>query len=72
MNHSRAAQAAFGKALLKIKAVYGRPGVGASGELGVMQAPGSGVFYDLGSGAGKPAVAAVSYTHLTLPTKRIV
>ncbi|KAH8068407.1 histone methylation protein DOT1 [Aureococcus anophagefferens] len=47
-------------ALLKIKAVYGRPGVGASGDGGVMQAPGSGVFYDLGSGAGKPAAAAAA------------
>ncbi|EGB12857.1 hypothetical protein AURANDRAFT_60969 [Aureococcus anophagefferens] len=52
--------ASFGAALLKIKAVYGRPGVGASGDGGVMQAPGSGVFYDLGSGAGKPAVAAAT------------
>jgi hypothetical protein len=58
--HPRAAQASFGAALLKIKAVYGRPGVGASGDGGVMQAPGSGVFYDLGSGAGKPAVAAAT------------
>ncbi|KAH8074168.1 histone methylation protein DOT1 [Aureococcus anophagefferens] len=54
------ADASFGAALLKIKAVYGRPGVGASGDGGVMQAPGSGVFYDLGSGAGKPAVAAAT------------
>ena len=60
LNLSFAAQASFGAALLKIKAVYGRPGVGASGDGGVMQAPGSGVFYDLGSGAGKPAVAAAT------------
>ena len=50
----------FGLTLEKIKNVYGKPGVGTSGARGVMQTPGEGVFYDLGSGAGKPVVAAAA------------
>ena len=41
----------------KIKRKYGRPFVGDSGESGFLQKPG-GKFYDLGSGTGKPVVAA--------------
>ena len=41
----------------KIKRKYGRPFVGDSGENGFLQKPG-GKFYDLGSGTGKPVIAA--------------
>jgi hypothetical protein len=41
----------------KIKMVYGMPNVGTSGSVGFLQRPG-GIFYDLGSGTGKVAVAA--------------
>ena len=47
----------FGTIIEKIKKVYGLPGVGASGNTGVLQSRG-GIFYDLGSGTGKPVVAA--------------
>ncbi|CAM9249808.1 unnamed protein product, partial [Choristocarpus tenellus] len=47
---------AFVLTLDKIRSVYGRPGVGDSGPEGVLQCPG-GVFYDLGSGTGKPSLA---------------
>lgn len=47
----------FGTAIEKIKKVYGLPGVGASGPAGVLQSRG-GIFYDLGSGTGKPVIAA--------------
>lgn len=43
-------------ALHKIKAKYGLPGVGHSGDAGILQEPG-GVFYDIGSGTGKPVRA---------------
>ena len=45
------------KAFEKIKKVYGRPFVGASGPSGILQETG-GKFYDLGSGTGKGCVAA--------------
>jgi hypothetical protein len=41
----------------KIKRKYGKPFVGECGSEGVLQKPG-GRFYDLGSGTGKPVVAA--------------
>ena len=41
----------------KIRRRYGRPYVGSSGPDGFLQRPG-GIFYDLGSGTGKPCVAA--------------
>jgi hypothetical protein len=47
----------FATAIEKIKKVYGLPGVGASGHTGVLQNRG-GIFYDLGSGTGKPVIAA--------------
>lgn len=47
----------IGTVFEKIKRVYGKPGVGASGSAGVLQSRG-GVFYDLGSGTGKPVIAA--------------
>lgn len=47
----------FAMALQKIFDIYGQPGVGASGEEGVLQSRG-GIFYDLGSGVGKAVVAA--------------
>ena len=42
------AYSSFGTTLEKIRAIYGAPGVGASGDAGVMQRPGCDVFYDLG------------------------
>lgn len=48
---------AFGTVFEKIKKVYGKPNVGSSGPSGFMQSPG-GIFYDLGSGTGKPVIAA--------------
>ncbi len=48
---------AFGVILEKVKKIYGRQDVGASGAYGVLQGRG-GVFYDLGSGTGKGVVAA--------------
>ena len=47
----------FAVVLEKIKAKYGRPSVGNSGPQGFLQKPG-GRFYDLGSGTGKPCLAA--------------
>ncbi len=47
----------FGTVIEKIKKVYGLGGVGASGPTGVLQTRG-GIFYDLGSGTGKPVIAA--------------
>lgn len=41
----------------KIKRKYGKPYVGNSGPNGFLQRPG-GKFYDLGSGTGKPVIAA--------------
>ena len=51
----------FGVAFSKIKRMYGMPGIGTTPPSGIMQAPG-GKFYDLGSGTGKPAIAA-AYLH---------
>ncbi|KAJ1402041.1 hypothetical protein B484DRAFT_457862 [Ochromonadaceae sp. CCMP2298] len=48
---------AFGTVIEKIKKVYGLPGGGHSGPAGVLQSRG-GIFYDLGSGVGKPVIAA--------------
>ena len=72
----------LGTVLEKIKKVYGRPNVGASGAsgwcqffhikysddmeainfatLGIIQSKG-GIFYDLGSGTGKPVIGAAVY-----------
>ena len=47
----------FGTVFEKIKKVYGRPNMGASGPAGFLQSRG-GIFYDLGSGTGKPVIAA--------------
>lgn len=47
----------FGTVIEKIKKVYGLPNVGSSGDDGVLQRSG-GIFYDLGSGTGKPVIAA--------------
>eukprot|EP00903_Cladosiphon_okamuranus_P013695 g12752.t1 len=44
-------------ALHKVKTKYGLPGVGSSGVNGVLQGAG-GTFYDIGSGTGKPVIAA--------------
>eukprot|EP00752_Nemacystus_decipiens_P006915 g6209.t1 len=44
-------------ALHKVKTKYGLPGVGSSGPDGVLQGAG-GTFYDIGSGTGKPVIAA--------------
>jgi len=49
----------FGIAFEKIKKRYGLPGTGNSPEKGIMQAPG-GIFYDIGSGTGKPTIAAAA------------
>ncbi|CAN0105289.1 unnamed protein product, partial [Discosporangium mesarthrocarpum] len=48
---------AFAVVLDKIKSKYGLPGKGHSGPEGVVQDPG-GVFYDIGSGTGKPVISA--------------
>lgn len=48
---------AFGIILEKIRKIYGKQDVGASGEYGVLQGRG-GTFVDLGSGTGKAVVAA--------------
>jgi SAM-dependent methyltransferase len=54
---------ALGTVFEKIKKVYGLPNVGASGVEGFMQEGQRGVFYDLGSGTGKPVVgAAIAHT----------
>ncbi|CAM9261116.1 unnamed protein product [Scytosiphon promiscuus] len=45
-------------ALHKIKTKYGLPGVGSSGPAGVLQGERGGAFYDIGSGTGKPVIAA--------------
>mmetsp|Transcript_26597 Transcript_26597/g.36644 ORF Transcript_26597/g.36644 Transcript_26597/m.36644 type:complete len:267 (+) Transcript_26597:38-838(+) len=50
----------LGTVLEKIKKVYGRPNVGASGVSGIIQNKG-GIFYDLGAGTGKPVIAAAVY-----------
>ena len=47
----------LGNVIAKIKQVYGLPNVCYSGTNGVLQGSG-GVFYDLGSGTGKPVLAA--------------
>jgi Histone methylation protein DOT1 len=47
----------LGNVIEKIKQVYGRPNVGYSGMKGILQKSG-GIFYDLGSGTGKPVLAA--------------
>jgi Histone methylation protein DOT1 len=47
----------FGIVIEKIRRIYGKPDVGSSGPDGVLQHRG-GIFYDLGSGTGKPVVAA--------------
>lgn len=47
----------FGTIIEKIKKIYGKPNVGASGPSGVLQSRG-GIFYDLGSGTGKVVIAA--------------
>jgi hypothetical protein len=47
----------FGIVIEKIKKLYGRPDVGASGIKGIIQERG-GLFYDLGHGTGKPVIAA--------------
>lgn len=48
---------AFATVIEKIKKIYGKPDVGASGYSGFLQKSG-GIFYDLGSGTGKPVIAA--------------
>lgn len=48
----------LGTVLEKIRKVYGKPNRGSSGPTGVLQSNRGGVFYDLGSGTGKPVVAA--------------
>ena len=47
----------FATAFEKIKRIYGIPGVGTTPPGGILQEPG-GKFYDIGSGTGKPALAA--------------
>mmetsp|Transcript_2302 Transcript_2302/g.3527 ORF Transcript_2302/g.3527 Transcript_2302/m.3527 type:complete len:273 (-) Transcript_2302:197-1015(-) len=47
----------FGICIQKIKQIYGKPNVGASGAQGVLQGRG-GLFYDLGSGIGRAVIAA--------------
>lgn len=47
----------FGTVIEKIRKVYGLAGVGSSGNAGILQGRG-GIFYDLGSGTGKPVIAA--------------
>lgn len=47
----------FGTVFEKIKKIYGKPNVGHSGPVGFLQSRG-GIFYDLGSGTGKPVIAA--------------
>mmetsp|Transcript_13942 Transcript_13942/g.20854 ORF Transcript_13942/g.20854 Transcript_13942/m.20854 type:complete len:272 (+) Transcript_13942:85-900(+) len=47
----------FGICIEKIKQIYGKPNVGASGPQGVLQGRG-GLFYDLGSGIGRAVIAA--------------
>jgi hypothetical protein len=47
----------FAIAFDKIKSNYGLPGQGSTPPGGILQRPG-GKFYDLGSGIGKPSVAA--------------
>mmetsp|Transcript_31203 Transcript_31203/g.58083 ORF Transcript_31203/g.58083 Transcript_31203/m.58083 type:complete len:263 (+) Transcript_31203:87-875(+) len=47
----------FGMAIQKIIDIYGKPGVGTSGEEGKLQKRG-GMFFDLGSGVGKAVIAA--------------
>ena len=47
----------FCLAFQKIRHRYGVPGEGCTPEGGIMQRPG-GIFYDIGSGTGKPTVAA--------------
>ena len=46
-----------GICIQKIKQIYGKPNVGASGAQGVLQGRG-GLFYDLGSGIGRAVIAA--------------
>ncbi len=48
----------LGNVIEKIKQVYGLPNVCYSGTNGVLQGSG-GIFYDLGSGTGKPVLAAM-------------
>ena len=47
----------FGIIIEKIRKIYGRPNEGSSGPQGYLQSRG-GIFYDLGSGTGKPVIAA--------------
>jgi hypothetical protein len=59
--HLRYAEAGFDpvKVVLdKIQDTYGKPNVGHSGPGGRLQRDGEAVFYDLGSGMGKAALAA--------------
>jgi hypothetical protein len=51
----------FGIIMERVRKIYGRQDVGASGPYGVLQGRG-GVFYDLGSGTGK-GVAAAAILH---------
>jgi hypothetical protein len=46
-----------GLMMQKLKYIYGLPGVGYSGPRGQLQGRG-GIFYDLGSGIGRPVVGA--------------
>ena len=49
----------FAVTIEKIINMYGKPDVGASGPLGILQSNG-GLFYDLGAGTGKPVIAAAT------------
>ena len=48
----------MGIVLEKIKKRYGKPYVGSSGSVGILQSSHGGVFYDLGSGSGKATIGA--------------
>eukprot|EP00614_Pseudopedinella_elastica_P023269 CAMPEP_0172628622 /NCGR_PEP_ID=MMETSP1068-20121228/162913_1 /TAXON_ID=35684 /ORGANISM="Pseudopedinella elastica, Strain CCMP716" /LENGTH=277 /DNA_ID=CAMNT_0013438893 /DNA_START=24 /DNA_END=857 /DNA_ORIENTATION=- len=48
---------AFADILLRIKQTYGKSESGTTPPRGIMQEPG-GIFWDLGSGTGKPSIAA--------------
>jgi len=49
----------FALTILKILNIHGKPDVGSSGPLGILQSNG-GLFYDLGAGTGKPVIAAAT------------